>query len=203
MNPAKIRLSPKEMDLVTNADWILTKNDIILKTRLLLEELSAEQEEAVKPYRLKLPGEILSQRPKITKGENYKGLPYLVLDYPRYFEKENVVAIRTMFWWGHFFSITLHLSGQYKSRFEDRFINNYELLKKKDLYYCVNEDPWQHHFEKDNYQPVRGYPESKFSERVKSGDFLKLSYKLPLTEWNEAPVILLDNFCFLLTLLQE
>ena len=33
MNTAKIRLSPKEMELVRNADWILTKNHIIQKAK--------------------------------------------------------------------------------------------------------------------------------------------------------------------------
>ena len=54
---------------------------------------------------------IVQSTPKIAKGENYLQLPYVLLDYPRCFDKENIFAIRTMFWWGNFFSITLHLSG--------------------------------------------------------------------------------------------
>ena len=32
---------------------------------------------------------------------------------PAVFSKENIFAIRTMFWWGNFFSISLHVSGKY------------------------------------------------------------------------------------------
>jgi len=35
--------------------------------------------------------------PKISKGENYEGLPWVILDFPRYFDKENVFAIRCFF----------------------------------------------------------------------------------------------------------
>ena len=32
-----------------------------------------------------LPGDIAAIAPKIARGENYLGLPYVMLDYPRYF----------------------------------------------------------------------------------------------------------------------
>ena len=98
MNPAKIRLSPNEMELVTNADWILTKNGIMRKAWHLLEGLQEYQKNLVSTYQKELPSEALRIPAKISKGENYRGLPYLVLDYPRFFEKENAFAIRTMFW---------------------------------------------------------------------------------------------------------
>src|SRR6266511_3807431 len=105
MNPAKIRLSAKEMELVTNADWILTKNGIIQKVKQLLSDLLLVQEDMLHKFRPFLPAETGMSPAKISKGENYKGLPYLILDHPRYFGKDNVFAIRTLFWWGHFFSV--------------------------------------------------------------------------------------------------
>ena len=64
---------------------------------------------------------------------------------------KDIFAIRTMFWWGNFFSITLHLSGIYKTMFAQKIIACYELLKETDFFICVHEEQWQHHFEKDNY----------------------------------------------------
>ena len=64
-----------------------------------------------------LPEEVLIQSPKISRGENYNGLPYVMLDYPRCFGKEDVFAMRTMFWWGNFFSITWHLKGKYSKEY--------------------------------------------------------------------------------------
>src|ERR1700733_216708 len=118
MNEAKISLSQKEMDLVTNADWILTKNAILDKVKDLLAVLSESFQSYLHMHTLLIP----AGTPKISKGENYKGLPYLILDYPRSFEKEDILAIRTLFWWGHFFSITLHVAGKNKLLFEEKII---------------------------------------------------------------------------------
>ena len=40
MDKAKIRLSPEEMELVTNADWILTKKAIIAKSKAIIGRLA-------------------------------------------------------------------------------------------------------------------------------------------------------------------
>src|SRR5712671_4795594 len=114
MNSAKIRLSQAEMELVNNADLILTKNAILKKAYRLLGNLQVEQQKYIMLHPSGLPAKVSASTFKISKGENYKELPYLVLDYPRLFEQENIFAVRTMFWWGNFFSITLHLSGRHK-----------------------------------------------------------------------------------------
>ena len=114
MDIAKIRLSPEEEALVATTDWILTKNNVLQKIKQLLLALQSRQQDLLLPFN-SLPEEVLKSSPKISRGENYKGLPWLVLDYPRYFNKADVFAIRTLFWWGNFFSITLHLSGSYKA----------------------------------------------------------------------------------------
>src|SRR3989337_3789488 len=128
MDTAKIRLSPEEAALVIRADWILTKNSIIQKTKQLLASLQTEQQHLLLSSSSLFPEEIINSSPKISKGENYKGLPYLVLDYPRYFNKEDAFAIRILFWWGNFFSGTLHLSGIYKKKYEEKIIRSFESL---------------------------------------------------------------------------
>src|SRR5580700_4684754 len=104
MDEAKIRLSVEELELVENAEWILTKNRIIDKVQNLFGILAVKMKTELET--ISLPDEPLQTNPKISKGENYNGLPYVILDYPRLFSKENVFAIRTMFWWGNYFSVT-------------------------------------------------------------------------------------------------
>lgn len=193
MDAAKIRLSAEEEELVFHAEWILTKNRILEKVK----ELFGQVQEA---YRLCLSGsnpvppEVLQCNSKISKGENYKGLPWLMLDFPRYFGKEDVFAIRTMFWWGHFFSITLQLSGKYKQQFEDNLIASSGKIANNDFFICISDDPWQHHFEKDNYLPVESFREEEFKSIVKQQSFLKLAAKFPLQQWDDAIVILEKKF---------
>lgn len=201
MDSTKIRLSPEEASLVTKADWILTKNSILQKTKQLLAVIQTEQQHIVKSYSSFFAEEILNTSPKISKGENYKGLPWLVLDYPRYFNKENAFAIRTFFWWGNFFSGTFHLSGIYKRLYEIKIIRSFESLSIKGFSVCVNDDQWEHHFEADNYLPLHTFTAQGFEEIISKRDFIKLSKKIPLQQWNDAEKKLLEIFSQLINTL--
>lgn len=194
MNPAKIRLSAKEMELVINADWILTKNAVIQKVKQLLEALQEHQQDILQTVIPLLPAGVAMPPPKISKGENYRGLPYLVLDYPRYFDKEHVFAIRTMFWWGHFFSTTLHLSGDHKKWAEKKIARAYEALATTNTAICINDTEWEHHFDEDNYQLIRQIPRSEWEKIIYEKRFLKLAQKIPLQQWDEAGELLSMQF---------
>ncbi len=186
-----------EAELITNADWILTKNEIIKKVKQLLGKLAEEQQKVLESIKQPLPAEVLTLSPKISRGENYKGLPYLMLDYPRCFEKENVFAIRTMFWWGNHFSTTLHLAGHFKKTHEHAIISAYQLLKENNFYCCANNDPWEHHFEKTNYSPLTGCSDTVFQKIILEKNFIKLAKRIPVQNWDDAPAQLMDDFRFL------
>jgi hypothetical protein len=194
MTKAKLHLSKQEMQLVTNADWILTKNGIIKKVQSLFENLEHEMTVYLSGLTGELPEEVLAIHSKISKGENYEGLPYLVLDCPRYFKAENIFAIRTMFWWGNFFSITLQLSGINKNKFEKRFIDSFDTLKKEKFFFCHNADQWEHHFEKTNYTPFHKLGRNEFEKLIEKNSFIKIAKKLSLKKWDKADKTLLKIF---------
>lgn len=183
MNEAKIRLSPAEMELVINDGLILTKNRILSKVMQFLGQLQTVYGQQLSFFP-SLPEEVRSAPPKISRGENYKGLPWLVLDYPRCFGQENVFAVRTMFWWGQFFSITLHLAGSYKKQAEKKIIRSFEALAAADYFVCISESPWQHHFENDNYHVLAETGQPSFEQLVLERPFIKLALKFPLQEWD-------------------
>ncbi len=197
----KIQLSPLEKKLVTNAGWILTKNAIIQKAKWQLELIQIKQGKYLKKYFHFFPDAVLHVSAKISKGENYKGLPYLILDYPRYFNKENIFAIRTMFWWGNFFSITLHISGKYKMKYQEKIKTSYLQLKKENYFICVNNDEWENHFEKNNFVSLRKINKGIFQNYIARKSFIKLAYKIPLLQWGNAQEILVAEFKKLIEML--
>jgi len=200
---SKIQLSLYETELVNNAEWILTKNGILLKIKHLLEALLEKQQEQVQAHISTLPGEVLKISAKISKGENYNGLPYLILDYPRDFGQKNIFAVRTMFWWGNFFSVTLHLSGKYKQIFSEKIIAGYELLKEKGFYACVHEEQWEHHFESYNYREIGNWRKDEFVNKINTSNFIKLAHKTPLKQWNDVQDILLQHFKLIIEILTD
>lgn len=198
MDATKIRLSQEEEALVLQGHWILTKNGIMQKTMHMLGILQMQQKALLLAPQVNLPAAILQSSPKISRGENYQGLPWLMLDYPRLFNRDDGFAIRTFFWWGHFFSVTLQLWGDYKQRCKPSISSSFNLLKNAGFYVCVNEDPWQHHFGSDNYKPLSMLCQDEWDAVISTGNFIKIAHTVPLQKWNDAPEELVEIFRLLL-----
>ena len=218
MDAAKLQLSPEELRLVQDGSWILTKNSILERMVQLLADLSGEcralwegreQEGRGRPR-------IPHSEPKVSRGENYKGLPYVILDYPRLFGREDVLAIRTMFWWGHAFSVTLHLKGAYQRIFLPVILDRWEALSAAGFHVGVSEDEWMHEHVPENYRPMSGVPDPAGMGHGDAGDvlgadgthgladrpFLKLSVACGLDKWETAPEWLLAHFRLLADVLE-
>ena len=200
-SPAKIQISPQEMELVTHTQWILTKHVIIKKVFEMFGEINEIFKKQATPYHYLFPENIKHQNGKISRGENYQLLPYAILDYPSFFWKNRVFAVRTMFWWGNFFSITLHLSGEHKDKYIPSSKEIFSFLQKNNYFICINEDEWQHHFEEDNYIPASSIGFNQF-EKINEKYFIKISKKIPLTEWDNVNDFFLNCFKEIIELLQ-
>lgn len=185
---ANVSLSAFEKELVTNANWILTKNGIIQKVFILFGLLS-EAYQAHASLR-QMPEEVLKTSPKISRGENYEGLPYVMLDYPRCFSREDVFAIRTFFWWGNYFSITLHLKGKYKLQYEASVTDAINKNNLNNAWINITEDEWMHHLNSNNMKIA----EPDDAKKITSRNLLKLTYKLDLKDWDVADEFLLKSF---------
>lgn len=198
----KITLSHKELQLVTDTDWIFTKHIIIQKVLQVFGAIAPQLEEMTEKAKPHLPEAVFCSRPKISKGENYQLLPYVMLDYPRCFGREDTLAIRTFFWWGNFFSTTLHLSGKYQVALQQRLEECFEYLQQQGYAVCINDNPWQHHFEAANYLPVAEIGRSDFAAMLSRKPFIKLAKKIPLQLWETAPEFVINSFEEMIQLLK-
>jgi hypothetical protein len=189
---AKIHLSKLERELIQDKEWILTKHSIINKVYDLFGELNEIYKQVSQQEEIFLPGIYKNTSGRISKGENYEGLPYVMLDYPALFSRENIFAIRTMFWWGNFFSITLHVSGE-KFKLRGDFPRFFNYLRENNFSVCVNEKEWDHSFEHSNYVAVKGLDQQKL-EQISNKNFFKISKNLELNKWDEAPIFLEKSF---------
>jgi hypothetical protein len=172
---ANVRLSTEEMRLVTDPAWILTKNSVIAKAVDLFGELSGE-------WREMLPWD---SNPKISRGEQYKGFPWVILDYPRIFGKEDVLAVRTLFWWGHCFSVTLHLKGSYLRKYLNVIRAGQGVLEAAGFRPGTSEDEWEHEHQPGAWATIGDRP------------WVKISVNIGLDKWNDAPEILTAKFAVL------
>lgn len=200
MSPAKVTLSTEELELVNNAGWILTKNAIIGKVYTLFGNLHQRFGQLLENHPLLNEGDTEFRSPKISKGEQYEGLPWVMLDQPRYFRGDDALAIRSFFWWGNGCSITLHISGEPLTKYAP-FIQAYFTHPENTLegwLVCTGPSPWLHHFRADNYRAlgVSDLP------GLASLPFLKLAKKTSLQHWDTLPVFFENAYVEILEMLK-
>jgi hypothetical protein len=176
-----------------NSEFILTKNRIISRIYDLFGALSTSLETC-----LNVAGPVwvaqISGSPKISRGEQHIGLPWVMLDYPRVFSRETgFLALRTFFWWGHYFTVQWVISGSHLKK-----INFFEKLREApkeingyQLYAGFARNPW------DNDIPQEGLllmGDLLDGENNYSGNVFKIGLKIPFEQWQQLPEITLELF---------
>lgn len=192
-------ITHKELNILQDTDFLLTKSIVLEKIYKLLEDTRAELIKCVKNTNFSFPDGTDIVTGKISRGENYKNLPYMVLDYPTLFTNESSFAFRTMFWWGNFFSSTLHLEGKALDKYGKTIVDNIDKLLNKNIYIGVGETPWQYHYGEDNYLPLT----KDHKNAISYCEFLKLSKKISLTRWEKLPKFAFDFLNLMLSILSS
>ena len=70
------------------------------------------------------------------------------------------------------------------------------------MYCCVNDEQWDHHFEKDNYTPVKELGDADLRKTIAEKKFIKLAKKISLGEWDNASHKLLNDFRMFIEILR-
>ncbi|RYY44255.1 MAG: hypothetical protein EOO06_18425 [Chitinophagaceae bacterium] len=186
---AKILFSELEAGLAADPTWILTKHSIIRKVSALLAAQFTAINTAFEDNLFSRFPELRNRQPKITRGEQYQQLPYVILDYPAIFSKEAVIALRTMFWWGNFISITLHLSGHYKRELEASIAANLA-VSGADLYVSNGTTEWEHDLIPSNYTRADQLSTEALYKKIVQPSFVKIALQFDLGQLNHMEPLL-------------
>jgi hypothetical protein len=197
----KIHLSEEEWNLAMNAGILLTKNRVMEKLYQFLGEIATDSKTIFNDQSIMLPVSIPWKTPKISRGENYQGLPYLVLDYPRFFFRDDVFAIRTMFWWGNYFSITIHLKGIFYQHFKQVIFENLEILSANKFMINTSDAEWNHAIG-DEYTLISEFGKEKIRQKCGYDSLLKLAVKVPLMDLNTTGKIITDYYQLIASVLK-
>ncbi|REJ80339.1 MAG: hypothetical protein DWQ44_07660 [Bacteroidetes bacterium] len=170
-----MKLTPEELEILADTRFFDLKKSATEKIMKAFGELEYQLKKHLIPnYQTNLI-ELDGRSGKIFRGENYKNLPYIVLDYPRLFGKTGVFAFRSMFWWGNGFSFTLHLQGESLSGRIDSINKNLALLAGKNVYVCMNDTPWEYDYGEENYLALDYLLDAGRARFEPETEFIKLS----------------------------
>ena len=189
-----LRFIPAELKTIHNSEFFYIKASVSKKIDALLAEVRDEIKSVIEKEKIKFPEEVDARMGKIFRGENYSGLPYLVLDFPKHFSKDSVLAFRTMFWWGNFFSFTMHLQGKALEEKRKALIENWRLFRKKNIYISTGKTPWHYHYKKDNYRLIDTFSEQDIKHLFITKEFIKFSRKIPLKDYKKLNAFIKESF---------
>lgn len=170
-----------------DTDFLRTKVTVSEKVGVLLNQTHQRLKEYVTTEALQFPEGVKARAGKISRGENYQRLPYILLDYPRKFAQDDVFALRTMFWWGNFFSITFQLGGVSWQCYRSAILRHTEELRGTMASLCVGDDPWQHHRDPHYYRPLSDMNTDTIYTILKQQNFLKLATFVAIDDWQSVP----------------
>lgn len=190
----KILITKKELQVIENTYFFLTKVKVTHKIIEQLLLLRTSLKKIIQKTDFKFPSETDILTGKISKGENYLSYPYIILDYPKLFKKNSIFAFRSMFWWGNFYSFTFHVSGNALKHYRSNLISNISKFKKKNYFFCINENQWQHEFSANNYKLIDNIPNTELTKLINTRQFIKISKKISLHKWKD--VIKTGEKCF-------
>lgn len=200
MQVTNFNFSQGEASAICERNFFILKNSATQKIIDLFALLEKEMKNELMLYPIDV-NELNSSTGKIFRGENYRSFPYIVLDYPRLFSTNSIFAFRSMFWWGHEFSFTLHLQGQAFEKYKKSLNENFSHLPGKEVYFCVNDTPWQYNFDKENYLPLEEIIDRR--EELFTKPFIKISRKLNVDEYANAYDYAIESFKLFIGLLKN
>jgi hypothetical protein len=187
-------LSEQELRFLADREFLTAKHHIQQVLRRQLEQ--AQQLLQQNQHSFGLPDALWEVPPKISRGENYEQLPYLVLDYPRVFQQQDVFAYRSMIWWGQEISCSLHLSGSYWQHYKRGLLEKLNAHSHPTKWWlCVHTSPWEYHFRPDNYRPLSELlqQEEESLDAFARKPFFKISRRLPLERYADLPAFCLES----------
>lgn len=113
-----------------------------------------------------------SQNFKVTRGENYIDMPYVVLDVPQLKQQNIAGSLRIMFWWGHYISV------QYFIRFDADKLKKLTNFSHKPYVISLAENLFNNNLDDAEFIPINNFK----ADEVTLPHLSKICCKIDLTE---------------------
>lgn len=174
-----MQFSEEELQVIQNQSFFKVK---ATATEKIAQQFAKIADELTTIYQQFAPNIAYSPaqlQSKISKGENLQQLPFLILDFPRYFTTEKVFSFRLLFWWGKGFTLFLHLKNKELPSILEKIQTLSPTVELEDTFFSFNGDEWNHDIESENYHNLT------VLKTIQHIDFIKFAWHLPLKQHSE------------------
>ncbi len=196
-----MQFDKNESELLFNTVLFPLKRQVNQKLYLLFEQIKLRLKDTNQHKQFIFPEGTDSQTGKISQGENYLSYPWVMLDFPKLFNKDEIFAFRTMFWYGHYFSCSMLLSGNCAAYYLPQILKNRNLLTGTAIYISMHVDPWQHEVNDAFCVPQEMLTDAEIVSFVEEKGFIKMTGKFTSTNPAEIEKKVLEKYKILLEVL--
>ncbi len=183
-----------EIKLIGDSNYLLQKNRILKKIAKSLSETGEILANEIKDNYPHIASNYTELPCKVSVGEKYRDLPYLVMDFPRHFDDQKTFSFRVLFLWGHYFNFSLHLGSDLidkDSLFQ--FLSSVD----KEIYFCIHQTPWEHYFTEDNFKLGSEVTSNDISNQLIKNKFIKISERFEFQDIKDIAHQSIEVFRFL------
>lgn len=174
LNP--LHFNDAEIELLYDAAIYERKRMLTQKIFVLFENIRVRLKDTSLHKQFPFPEGVDIIGGKISQGENYLGYPWVMLDFPKMFNKESHFAFRTLAWYGNYFTGALLISGALAPVFLPRLLSGKHLLSPE-VWFSIHPDPWYHAIDEKGSRLVHAMTVESITAHVQTHGYLKLSMK--------------------------
>lgn len=127
----------------------------------------------------------------MTTGEDYEGLPYVVMDFPTHLGRAEKLAMRTLFWWGHYVVYSLIIEGAWIPQALERLGRQLPALEAAGVERTVAGTPWDWRRGAGHSEPLGDDAATRAG--LDGAPFVKLMRFLPLDAHAFTPAAIVDT----------
>ncbi|MFA6259897.1 MAG: hypothetical protein WC760_00375 [Bacteroidia bacterium] len=163
MQKSTIKLTNHQLDFASSTEYPLLKHQIMEQVGLLLHDTANQLNDS--------DLFTTAQHWKVTRGENYDKMPYLALDFPSVSHKSFPVLYRTLFWWGHYFSLNLLVRRE--------LLTKQRIRLSVPAYVLNGEDLWDNNVERSYIKTA------EIDLNSLQGEYVRIAQTFPISAYEQ------------------
>ncbi len=163
MQKSTFNLTKHELDFISEPVYMQMKQNLIRHVQAWFDALGMDLMQTYYPH--------VSGNHKVTRGENYLDMPYVVLDIPQLKADSLTGKLRLMFWWGHYISLQYFVTP-------DKAAALAAETQTLPLLLLVGDDIYENDLDKPGFIPLH-----QLSSSLNHASLTKVCMKVPFSEW--------------------
>lgn len=172
----------KELAATRNTEIFKTKAAVIKKIWTTFDELRDALKKELAGQNFIAVERLDTTKGQIAKGENHRNLPFVFMDMPQLFFRDEMCTYRSFFWWGNGLVFALILSGPHLQEYGSRLLRDYASYQSKNLHLAVTKTPWEWKKGRGNTMAVTPSNRTRIRQALSRHAFIKLERFIPFTD---------------------